>query len=165
MVIIFSIAYLYVIAESIYLGIKEKNFFNISTVKADVNRMVRQYIKCICLVTLFDFSASIIAPSFFSNNIELLMILNMMLVLLSYNIKFFDKTLPLGCLLIAAAIVNLLKNGTDYNINWKIYPLVLFVLLLRPCAEKYNYQTILTSTAENGLIYRGCNNFINWRCL
>ncbi|WP_202949447.1 prepilin peptidase, partial [Oscillibacter ruminantium] len=54
MIIIFSIAYIYIIGESIYLGIKEKNFFKMSVIKADIKLMVKQYIKCTCLVTIFD---------------------------------------------------------------------------------------------------------------
>jgi len=152
MIIIFSIAYLYIIAESIYLGIKEKNFFKISMIKADIKLMLTQYIKCTCLITLFTFLVRLIIPEFYNRNIELMMIINMILVLLSYNIKFFNKMVPLVSLIAVTAASYLFINDISFNVNLKVYPLVLFVLLLRLCAEKYNYKTIPTSKVEKGMV-------------
>lgn len=152
MIIIFSIAYLYIIGESIYLGIKEKNFFKMSIVKNDIKLMVKQYIKCTCLVTFFGFIVRMIAPDFYAKNIELMMILNMILILLSYNFKLFDKIIPLICLVLATVASYIFTSGTDFSFNLNIYPLVLLVLLLRLCVEKYNYQTIPTNKVEKGMV-------------
>lgn len=152
MIIIFSIAYLYIIGESIYLGLKEKNLFKINRIKADVKLMVLQYIKCTCLVTLFSFIVRYIVPDFYDKNIELMMILNMIIILLSYNFKFFDRTLPLACLCIVTIIGYVFIRGTEFSLNLKIYPLVLAVLLLRLFAEKYNYLTIPTSNIEKDMV-------------
>ena len=152
MIIIFSIAYLYIIGESIYLGIKEKNLFKIKSINADIKLMVIQYIKCTCLVTLLGFTVRFLAPEFYEKNIELMMILNMIIILLSYNFKFFDKKIPLICLGIITLACSTFISGTDFNVNLKIYPLVLVVLLLRLFAEKYNYLTIPTSKVARGMV-------------
>ncbi len=60
--------------------------------------MIVQYIKCTCLVTLFGFIIRFIVPEFYNKNIELMMIINMIIILLSYNFKFFDRIIPLLCL-------------------------------------------------------------------
>lgn len=73
MIIIFSIAYLYIIGESVYLGIKEKNLFQINRFKTDIKLIIKQYIKCTCLVSLFGFIVRFIMPEFYDKNIELMM--------------------------------------------------------------------------------------------
>lgn len=152
MIIIFSIAYLYIIGESIYLGIKERNLFHINRFKADIRLMVKQYIKCTCLVSLFGFIVRFVIPEFYSKNIELMMILNMMIILLSYNLKFFDKLIPLICLSVVTVICYILTSSGSFYIDFKIYFLVLVVFVLRLFAEKYNYQTIPTSKVEKGMV-------------
>ena len=129
MIIVFSIAYLYIIGESIYLGIKEKNLFKINRVTTDIKLMTIQYIKCTCLVTLFGFTTRLLLPEFYDKNIELFMILNMIIVLLSYNFKFFDKTIPLIGLVFITITYYVLIGGVAVNVNFKVYILVLAVLL------------------------------------
>ena len=152
MIIIFSIAYIYLIGESIYLGIKEKNLFQIRTFRADVKLMIIHYIKCTCLVTLFSFLVATVAPEFYDQNIELMMIMNMIIILSSYNLKLFDKGIPLILLCIVTAFSCALLSQTEMHIDFRIYAFVLLVLMLRLFAEKYNYQTIPTSNVENGMV-------------
>jgi len=152
MIIIFSIAYLYIIGESIYLGIKEKNLFQINRFKADIKLMIRQYIKCTCLVSLFGFVVRFVMPEFYDKNIELMMILNMIIILFSYNFKFFDKLIPLICLSVITIICYVLTSSGTFYIDLKIYVLVFVVFILRLFAEKYNYQTIPTSKVEKGMV-------------
>ena len=151
MMLIFSIAYVYIISESIYLGIKEHNLFKIGAIKGDIKLMVKQYIKCTCLVTLFGFLIRFVLPQFYSNNIELIMIINMIIILLSFNFKFFDKVVPLICLVAITAVFQILFGG-KVAISWRLYPVVLLVLILRFFAEKYNYQTIATSEVKEGMV-------------
>lgn len=152
MIVIFSIAYFYLIAESVYLGIKEKNLFQINYFRADVKLIVKQYIKCTCFVSLFDFIARLIVPEFYEKNIALMLILNMIIILFSYSFKFFDKLLPLISLGGITIIFYLFRgSGTGY-IDYKIYFLVFVVFVLRLVAEKYNYQTIPTKKVEKGMV-------------
>lgn len=152
MIIIFSIAYLYIICESIYLGIKEKNLLQINRLKMDIKSMVKQYIKCTCLVSLFGFVVRFSMPEFYNKNIELMMILNMIIILISYNFKFFDKAVPLVCLSIVTVISYIVTSNGDFYVDFKIYILVLVVFVLRLFAEKYNYQTIPTNKVEKGMV-------------
>ncbi len=152
MIIIFSIAYLYIIGESIYLGIKEKNLFQINRFKADMKLMIKQYIKCTCLVSLFGFIVRFIMPEFYDKNIELMMLLNMIIILLSYNLRFFDKLIPLTCLSVITVVCYILTSSGIFYIDFKIYLLVFVVFILRLFAEKYNYQTIPTSKVKKGMV-------------
>lgn len=152
MIIIFSIAYLYIICESIYLGIKEKNLLQINRLKIDIKSMIKQYIKCTCLVSMFGFIVRFLMPEFYSKNIELMMILNMIVILVSYNFKFFDKTVPLVSLGIVTVMSYIITSSGTFYVDFKIYILVLVVFVLRLFAEKYNYQTIATNKVEKGMV-------------
>ena len=80
------------------------------------------------------------------------MILNMIIVLLSYNFKFFNRPIPLICLSCVTILSCLLVNSAHFQVNVKIYLLVFVVLLIRLFVEKYNYQTIPTNKAEKGMV-------------
>lgn len=154
LIIIFSIAYLFVLAESLYLGINQKNIFKINKLKPDIKLMLFQYIKCTCLVTIFSFIMRVCLPEFYNSNLELMMLINMLIVLFSYGIKFLDKPLPLTILVVVSIASYICSNGMDFNLkeSLKTYPLVLVVLILRLFAEKYNYKTIPTSQVEKGMV-------------
>ena len=151
-IMIFSFAYIYTIAESIYIGIKERNLFKVEKFKADIKSMLKQYIKCTCLVMLFNFLFNLILPEFYSSNSELVMILNMIIVLLSYNLKFFDRLVWLTILSVLTAILYFINYGFSADFNFKIYVLVALVLILRVLSEKYNYMTISTNSVKKGMV-------------
>lgn len=135
MIIIFSIAYLYIIGESIYLGIKERNLFRINRFKTDIKLMIMQYIKCTCLVSLFGIIVRFVIPEFYNKNIALVMVFNMIIVLLSYNLKFFDKPIPLIILSVITGICYFLTSDGTFHFDYKIYLFVFIVFILRLFAE------------------------------
>ena len=161
-IMIFSFAFIYTIIESVCIGIKEKNLFKIEKIQANIKTMILQYINCTCLVMLFNFAFNFILPEFYSANVELIMILNMIVIFLGYNIKIFDKILWLVMLAIPTIALQLFTYGFETNVNFKIYFLVALVLLLRIISEKYNYMTIPTNTVKRGMVmsYTTIMNFM-----
>lgn len=161
-IMIFSFAFIYTIIESICIGIKEKNLFKIEKIQANIKSMVLQYIKCTCLVMLFNYIFNLILPKFYSLNIELSMILNMIVIFLGYNIKIFDKPLWLTILAIPTLALQIFTYGLKTNVDLKIYCLVVIVLLLRIISEKYNYMTIPTNSVKRGMVmsYTTIMNFM-----
>jgi hypothetical protein len=124
--------------------------------------MVLQYIKSTCLVMLFNYLYGLILPEFYSANIELNMILNMIIVFLGYNLKIFDKPLWLAILAVPTIALQIFTYGFKTNVNLKIYCLVAIVLLLRIISEKYNYMTIPTNSVKRGMVisYTTIMNFM-----
>ncbi len=161
-IIVFSIAYIYTILESIHIGIKEKSLFAISGIKADVVGMVKQYIQCTCIVTIFDSMFGFSLPSFYAQNIAFVMILNMIIVFLSYNIKFITKWWHFLILIALVLFIDFRLRDASTNINLKLYILVGIVLILRIFAEKYNYKTIRTADVKKGMVmaYSTIMNFL-----
>ena len=145
-------AYLYILLESLYIGIKEKNFFKINLLKTDIILLIKQYIKCTCIVTILDFLLRLVLPKIYLSNPELIAMINMIAVMTSYHIKFLDKVFTI-CLLIAATVVCfLISGGISFNNRIEVYAIVFIVLLFRLCAEKYNYKVIPTAKVEKGMV-------------
>ena len=161
-IMIFSFAYIFTVLESIWLGIKEKNLFATGKIGANIKEMILQYIKCTCMVMLFDFLFGCVLPEFYSQNIEVVMIMNMLVVFLGYSIKFFDKPLPLLILVIPTVILKVFAYGFESNINLGMFAIVAVVVLLRIISEKYNYKSIPTRDVKRGMVlsYTTVLNFI-----
>jgi len=154
MLLIFVIAYAYIIGESIYLGVKNKNFFHINfhAVDESIKQIIMQYIKCICILTLVNQIFSRVLPVFYESNLQLVMIVNMILILASYNMKFLDRKMPFLILVAVSFLSVFSAEWQEIHINWLIYPVIFFVILLRMFAEKYNYQNIPTSNVKKGMV-------------
>lgn len=152
MILIFSIAYLYLIGESLYLGVKNKDFFRIQKIGIDAKRLLLQYIRCVCLVTLFSTIAFRLFPDFCNGNPILMMIIDMIIILAGYRMDIFNKPIPLIALIVATVIVAAVWHGETIGINWKIYILVIIVFVLRLLMEKYNYEEIQTENVEPGMV-------------
>lgn len=152
MIAIFSLAFLYYIAESFVIGIKDKTLFSFSRMRVNVKQMLVQYIKCTCIVTIANFLFSLLFYEFYAANTELFMILNMLIVFSVCNIKFLDKWFVVGVLVLVTVGIAILQNRKMESVNWAIYLVVLLVVALRMIAEKYNYQTIPTAEVKQGMV-------------
>ena len=152
MILIFSIAYLYLLIESIYLGARNKDFFRLQRIKVQGKRMFFQYVRCVCLVTLFSTIMYRIFPDFYTDNPILMMIIDMVIILGGYHLNVFYKALPLLMLIIATIAAVLLCHGEIAVIRWRIYVLVVVVFILRLLMDKYNYEEISTEQVQPGMV-------------
>jgi len=153
-IIIFSIAFIYTVIESIVIGISQKDLFNFKSINIDVKSMIIQYVKCSCIITLVNIGFFLLSPSFQSENKALLMILNMVIVFLTYGIKFFNKPVPLAILIIITGVMFVTINGLRLNMdtNYYMYLFTILVLFLRLISEKYNYIDIPTCEVKKGMV-------------
>lgn len=153
LIVIFSFAFIYYVFESVYLSIKEKSFFSsYRNLKIDILKMLIQYLKCTCVVTIVNFIFSLIMPDFYSANVELFMVVNMLIVFTICNISILDKWYILAPLAIGTVLIATLQNRRLEFVNLRIYFVVAVVLLLRIIAEKHNYKTIDTADAKPGMV-------------
>ena len=101
---------------------------------------------------IFDYVFNMLLPEFYSMNSELILILNMIIVFLSYNIKVLERWLWLAILAVPTIILHLITYGFSANFKFRIYIIVAIVLILRIISEKYNYMTIPTNTVKKGMV-------------
>ncbi len=152
--IVFILSFLYVVIDTLYWGIKEKNLFRIS--KLNFN-----FIRCVKSLLFFFFAFELINSVIFYFMPDNL--LNDKVLLSSFifieTIVFFyleEKTNWIVILVMGIAYVVLFIVGfICLNINqtnWKIYIVVLILMLLRLIADKYNYRNIKVADLRPGMI-------------
>ena len=148
LVIIFSIAFLYVIVESIHLGIKNKNLLRINTGVLKLTPLILSYFFMVGAMSVCNMVLWILFGGILSHTGVLITAIDFLLVLSLRNIR--DKltqrqqviiTIILWSFLLVFqfnTIVPLLKTGTDP----KPWIIVFVVMFFRLISEKYNYQEI-----------------------
>jgi hypothetical protein len=153
-ILIFSIAFLYLIVESIVLGIKRRDLFKIRFGQLNMRVFVKQYLKC--TIYTFLINSIFILPyfaDFYQKNTTLIMILNLLVILTVLNVEFFSN---LYLLIVSCLVVFSITFWQDVSIFGSgqpgIYLLALGIILLRMIAEKYNYQVIPLANLKKGMV-------------
>lgn len=156
-ILIFSIAYIYLFFETLYIGVTEKNLFSISNKrklsKDSIFIFLKRYIQCSVYITLLNFIYVLVFPEIYFSNVILFMLLNLFFILTVYRYDvIFNNYLFAVVLCIEIILIILFKIDIIHSINYKIYALLLFVILFRAISEKYNYSEIKTSDIKQGMI-------------
>lgn len=155
--IVFSLAFLYVVLESIVMGIRDRQLFKISLRGFDWKDAILSYLVMVGCLSLAGALLTLAFPSFSTGSKAVAVAVNFVLVLSLLRLRkhVSQRALMLMMILVWLALAGLaaagwyqfkLGNGLD---SWLI---VLFVMLLRLISEKYNYQTIPTAEVKRGQI-------------
>lgn len=155
--LIFCLAFLYVIGETIILGIREKNLFSVSVGKIKISSMVLSYISMVAMVIVGNWAIWRVFSQQLSNDRALTLAVNFFVVLslLQVRERLSDKTMFVvsaacwGFLLILIAVGLYQFEGIMDIRSWLI---VLAVMAARVIAEKYNYKVIPTQDIRAGQI-------------
>ena len=150
---IFIIAYFYILIESIVLGIKNNDLFNISHVRLNVKKMLLVYLRCVAATTIVTFALELLLPEFCRDNQALIAVIKMLVILTFYSLEIFERPIMLSGLIVAAALMYAFGlKATSAHIDPKIYLYIAIVFILRLVMDKYNYAEIRTSTVEPGMV-------------
>lgn len=140
-----------------YIGIKKGDLFNIDqNVKLNMKgflSFIKRYIQCSVYLTLLNMIYILIIPNIYINNMIFFMLINLFLVLTIFKYKIFYKLLvfiPTAFAMVILAII--LRFNTINSFDYKVYVLLLFVIIFRKISEKYNYTEIQTSDIKPGMI-------------
>lgn len=158
LIIIFSIAFIYVVLESIYLWIKDQ-------IKKEKKKKIEFSKNCLkeFLVNYFMGYFVIlfinnILYRFFNNfqyyNGSLIMLCNMLLLIFIYQIITDKKKISL--LTIIFMILNVIYYSifgfVIQEVNLKMFLIVLIIMLFRHMASEYNYEVIKVSDLKSRMI-------------
>lgn len=150
---IFIIAYFYILAESIVIGIKNHDLFSISHVSLNIKKMLLVYLRCVASTTIVTCVLEYLFPEFCRDNPALIAIIKMLVILTFYSLEIFEKPVMLTGLIAAASIIYLFgSQATAIHIDPKIYLYIAVVFVLRLVMDKYNYSEISTSSVEPGMV-------------
>lgn len=150
-IFIFSVGFIYVIAESVLLGIKRGDFFSLRGIQFNFKYFITRFFSISAILFLFSQASSMAFPIFFAENSFLILFVNLFIILLTQGLKWLDRPI-FAVFLVSICIGTALLTKAHYVINWHIYIIVAFVILLRSFAEKYNYEVVKTSEAKVGMI-------------
>jgi preflagellin peptidase FlaK len=151
--IIFSLAFLYIVASSLYgfIARHEKPQFAFKSIKP--RQFVGQWARCALFSLLF--SALRVIPTLqpmFQNNVILVMLINLFIILLAVNFKFFKRKLVIGIaaiLLLTAAVINPVAL---FVFNWHVYIIAIVVIFVRMMVDQDNYQEVETAQIQEGMV-------------
>ena len=148
LVIIFSIAFIYVILESLHLGIKNGNLLQIDTGVLRLTPLILSYFfmvgaMSVCNMILWNLFGRILSyTGMFITAIDFLLVLSLRSIRdkLSQKQQILITIFIWGFLLISQfnLIAPVLKSGIDL----KPWIIVFVVMFFRLISEKYNYQEI-----------------------
>lgn len=152
----FAIAFVYLMAESIFLGIAHKNLFQIKkrNKPAFGINTIKSYLLSYVYILLFSFIIRFTTGNYLEKNSYIIPLCNFFIVFTILNFNFFQKKYIVLSVLAADVILIILHRNALPSFVPPIWNLLIIavVMLFRNLAEKYNYKIIKTSSVTPGII-------------
>lgn len=153
----FGIAFMTIMLHSLYLGIKEKNLFKVSSLKFDIKGMLLSYCMLIAVMQLCNAVIRIYCFDFALKNWILIQSFNFIMIfaLISMQNHLSKRSVFLIAVLVSIAFTCICyfnENTVVSNINYKLLPMTLGIILLRLWISKYCYETVPTENVKEGQI-------------
>lgn len=158
LIIIFSIAFIYVVLESIYLGIRDKKrhekMKHFKLTKNEIKDFLLPYFLGYFVILFINNMFYTFLEGFRFYNGSLIMLCNMLLLVFIYQVIRDKKQVVLlmvifmGLNVIYYGIFGIVLQGIDV----KMLGIVLVIMLFRSMAEKYNYEVIKITDLKSRMI-------------
>jgi len=155
--IVFSIAFLYVVAESIVLSIKNHELFKITFGGFGLKEALISYFSMVGALTVVSILLSQLFPALSEQSEAISVAINFLIVLTLIQIRqHVSKKVIVIAMIVSWVIVAVFSYigiyGVKFSFNIWSWVLVLVVMALRLASDKYNYRTIPTSEVKAGQI-------------
>ena len=156
-IITFSLAFIYLILETIFLDIKNKSIFKIQFKSFNWKHFFISYSFMSSATTIISFGLSMAFPHVYSSNTMLLMAINYLTVLSLIQVRsclsFKAQAVFSSIIWIMIFLVSTLKYGAiPFSVNLRSLAAVFIIMMAWSFAEKYNYQAIPVSEVKAGQI-------------
>lgn len=157
LIIIFTLAFLYVIVESVIIGTREKSLLHFSGEKIDYKQAILSYLTMVAAVMVVSWLIWKIFARSLNNDIVLSLAVNFLIVLTLIQLRnHLDNRGLLIAAFISWAVVICLVAVGEYQFkisgDLRSWALIFVIMFVRVIAEKYNYQTIPTQSVRAGQI-------------
>ncbi|MGI6337108.1 MAG: prepilin peptidase [Eubacteriales bacterium] len=152
--IIFISAFLYVIIDTLFLGIRKKNLFEIPKREFDWKSYIKGFLFFFLLISLANAIIYLILPTEIILDSILLTAIHFVLILIGMRLSEkanWYVVLVMGIMWIASVLLGI-SHISSSDINWISYLFVIALMLFRLVADKYNYKTILVTELKPGMI-------------
>ena len=149
----FSLSFIYLVAESLVLGIKNKDFFE--TGQKITAGYVLSVIKNFAVSYIYIFLVNFAEMMIIKEKSDYITVLaNFFIILTVFSFDFFKKWYAAAAVFAADVILYILY-GKSMGLNLpSVYNLILVaaIMIFRNFAQKYNYKTIPTSEVKAGMV-------------
>ena len=151
---VFIVAFIFVIADTVVVGIRQKDLFKRPERQCNFKGYLRGFLFYFLSLCLFNGILSVLLPDGILHDGTLMASIHFIVILIC--LKLEEKANWFIVLSESAVYVIILLCGImrfDLSqINWAIYVLVVFLVIFRSFADKYNYKTIPVSELKPGMI-------------
>lgn len=155
--IIFITAFLYTVADTLYLGIRQKNLLRIQKLGVEWKSVLKGFLFLYFVLSLLNRGIAVLLPEYLAEDEILLTAIHFVLILI--GMKLEEKANWKAIMFLAAAwglcIVlssQFLPGFNAFRIKWSAYLVVVMLLFFRMISDKYNYKTIPVSELRPGMI-------------
>lgn len=158
LICVFSVAFIYVLIETIVLFIADsEKFSNIKNKRFTKKEIINSIIDFIngCLFSMvFNRIIYLLFPNFSMQNYELIYVINIVLLVFFYRIiKINDRRkVALVVLLISGTLILIIEGINVNSIDLHILLIVSLIMIFRSISEKYNYKTIKVNDLKERMI-------------
>lgn len=152
--IVFIIAFIYVIVDTLILGIKQKDLFKLPKRKFDWKSYLKGLLFFFLMLALFNGGLLAIMPDTLLIDDTLLATIHFVIILIGLRLEEkanWYTVLVMGMAYAAMLLCKIVQFNLSY-IDWRIYVVIILLVLVRSFADKYNYKTIPISDLKPGMI-------------
>ena len=146
---VFSVAFIYLIIESVILTLVREKAFD----KLSVKFSAKPILSCMVSIMAFQVLLRLVFQGYYYDYLPVFLLLNVILVLSFNKIKFLNKNWSIIlCSIISGAnlIVSIATN--QYKVELKTIVVAVVVICFRTLAERFNYQEIDAVDVKKGMI-------------
>lgn len=151
---IFIIAFIYLIFDTIYNGIRQKNLFQFQKNNIAVEEYLKGILFYFFFLSILNTIAYMILPDSLLTDRILMTTIHFIFVLVGLKVEEnsgWKTVIVLGIGFVISIFLR--KSSFDFSeIQWWIYPVVLILVLFRTASNKYNYISINVSELKPGMI-------------
>lgn len=152
--LIFIVAYIYIIAETICIGVRERNLFRLRHYSVNIKECIRGFLSVFLGVNIVSPIVLVIINIFFQSDALMFMMIQFLIVLLV--IRFEDKVtwkmiVLMSFIWTGYVFLGFVNINTD-SFYWEAYLLVIVLYIVRIFAQKYNYKLIPVTELKKGMI-------------
>lgn len=152
--IIFIIAFFYVVIDTLYLGIKQRNLFKRMRHSFDWKNYIKGVLFFFLLLGLINTLLVITLPRNILLDRILMTAIHFVFILIGMRLEEIANWIVvsiMGIIWTVMLVIGWSKFSFE-NINWVSYVIVIALLLFRLIADKYNYKAIPVSELKPGMI-------------
>lgn len=149
----FSVAFIYVAADSIYRRIKERNSLKMD-MSLGIPAFLKGYLLCSVYVLLLNATAEWLIPEIYTRNLLVFAMLDMFLAIVVSRYPIFTQKkylYPAAAVVIVNLIYQAISNSFSLG-SLRVYLYLFLVLFIRKISEEYSYRTIPTSQVQKGMV-------------